>query len=234
MDNFNRLIADCFDSRNMTCGMCGVEIFDGFLCGDCAAELSPNDGATCPVCGRMTEAEEICIDCKANLPLFKRAASPLDYSGGTIKLISAFKQGRPYLCGYLAHIMKPCADSLPKADCIVCVPLGKKSLKRRGYNQSELLAKELAALCGIPFFKDGVQKVANTAEQKYLTRAERAENLKNAFKASPRLKGMRVLVVDDVMTTGATLDSVTAAIKKVGAEEVYAVSAASVRKSKSV
>ena len=121
-------------------------------------------------------------------------------------------------------------NRLPPPDCIVYVPMTKKSLNARGYNQTKLLAKAVSKRTNTPVIYDAVEKVKDTAAQKGLTRRERRENLKGAFKAVKResLAGKSVLVIDDVLTTGATADEVCSAILKAGAAQVYFASVASV------
>lgn len=209
--------------------MCGYEIFEGDLCADCLKSIVFNAGATCPVCGRKTASEEICIECKARLPSYKRGVSPLSYEGGTLALIGAFKNGKPYIAYFLAREMAKKAALLPPADGLVYVPMTRKSLRRRGYNQARLIAREMSRLTGVPVLDGAVRKTGETSVQKQLSRAERENNLKTCFKADrAAVKGKVLLVVDDVCTTGATLNAVTECLKAAGAAAVYCVTAASV------
>ena len=228
LQSFKKFIQDNIFPPDYTCNLCGIEVFGTELCADCLKKMTFNNGATCTVCGRRIPASGVCIECKAAPPEFKRAYSAFVYSDGAAQLITQFKNGKPYLAVYLARYMEKSLKELD-ADCIVCVPMTTKVLKKRGYNQSELLAKELAELTGLPVLTDAALKVHSTSEQKYLSREDRSKNLRGCFKADKALvKDRRILVVDDVMTTGSTLNELCKTLKRAGAVEVYAVTAASV------
>lgn len=216
--------------RAFTCDLCGLETFDNNLCPDCLKTVTFNDGATCPVCGRKTVRAEICLECKAQPPLFIQAVSPLVYDGGAIALIHKFKNGNAYLKEFFADIMSGKLVGFPAVDCLVAVPMTAEAVKTRGYNQSELLAKSLSERVLRPFIKDAAEKVKATPPQKSLTRKERSENLEACFRIKNKeaVKGKRVLLVDDVMTTGATADALTKKLRLAGAEKVYVVTAVSV------
>ena len=100
---------------------------------------------------------------------------------------------------------------------------------RRGYNQSRLLAKELAKRLNLPMIKGGIEKVKETKSQKQLTKKDREQNLKSCFKADrQKVEGKVIIVVDDVLTTGATADAICEELKKKGAFKVYFATVASV------
>lgn len=216
--------------RSFTCDICGIETFGTNLCPQCRKTVTFNDRATCPVCGRKTFRPEICMECKAQPPLFKKAVSPIVYDGGATKLMAKFKNGNGYLKEYFADIMRDKLIGFPEADCIVAVPMTKKAADARGYNQSYLLAKSLSARVNRPFLKDVIEKVKPTHPQKTLGRKERAQNLETCFKVRDRksIKNKNVLIVDDVMTTGATADALTKKLLGAGAAKVYVVTVMSV------
>lgn len=216
--------------NDFTCDLCGVETFGTNLCPDCAKTVVFNDKNTCPVCGRRTARNEICVECKAYLPRFKRAVSPLVYTGGGEKLVKKFKSGSAYLKEYFAELITEKLNGLPKPDCIVYVPATAKSVRARGYNQSLLLAKAISSKIPVPVIKDAVIKVRDTSSQKTLSRKEREANLSGAFKVQKRswLKGKTVLLIDDVLTTGSTANELSRVILNAGAKEVYLATAASV------
>lgn len=223
-------ILDIFFPSNFTCDICGVEIFNGDnLCEKCRATVTVNNGLTCPVCGRRTQSKGLCLECKASPPQFYRAVSPFVYSGGIRALILKFKGGQGYLKDYFARAMYAKCGDFKDADGICYVPMTRAAERNRGFNQSQLLAAELSKLLAIPVLKNAIEKVKNTSLQKSLTKKEREENLKGCFKADrEEVGGKTLILVDDVLTTGATAETVCVELKKRGAKKIYLVTAASV------
>ena len=214
---FFAAIRESLFPQNITCDLCGTEVFDGSnLCRKCAAEVELNNKTVCPVCGRKTARPEICLECKTEAPLFKRAASAIIYSDGGARLILKFKRGAKYLKNYLGNLMAEKAKKLPACDCVTYVPITKKRRRERGYNQGELLAEVVAQRLELPLVH-ALTKKRDTDDQKSLSKRERTE-----------IKGKRVLLVDDVLTTGATAEEVSRKLLSCGASEVYLVTAASV------
>lgn len=228
--NFVRGLGEALFPENFTCDVCGTEIYEGHICPNCLKTVTFNDKTVCPVCGRRTVRPEICLECKADLPPFKKAASVFVYDGGACVLVSKFKNGNGYLKEYFAEELVKKLKELPPADCIVYVPMTKKAVNRRGYNQSKLLAESVSERTGVPCIKNAVVKEKETAAQKTLTKKERAENLASCFRVLKRseIKGKNVLVIDDVLTTGATSAAVTNKLIAAGAKQVYLATVASV------
>ena len=108
---------------------------------------------------------------------------------------------------------------LEGVDVMVPVPLHASRMGKRGFNQSSLIAGEVSVLCGIPVNENILGRIRDTRPQVGLTARERAENIRNAFEASREAGGMVILLVDDVMTTGATVSACARALKAAGAEE---------------
>lgn len=219
-----------FFPENFTCELCGREIFDGGrFCADCAKTVQFNDGETCPVCGRKTATSTLCLECKAFAPAYKKAASAIVYADGGAKLIYKFKHGNAYLKDYFADLLQDKCAEFANADGICFVPMTKSDARKRGYNQAELLAKALSERLSVPLIKNALTKVKKTEQQKSLSKAERENNLKGCFKADGKVvKGKTLILVDDVMTTGATAEAVCTELKKRGALAIYFVTAASV------
>lgn len=226
--NVKKFIIDSLFPKGFTCLACDSEIFEGELCRSCLNSLVLNNGATCPRCGRKTAKSEICIECKAALPAYERAVSPLVYEAGSADLVARFKNGRPYMAEYLSGLIVNAVNALPAVDGIVAVPMTARALNDRGYNQSELLARGVAAAIGVPFLEGAVIKVKETLDQKKLYREQRLKNLQDCFKADNAVKNKRLLVIDDVITTGATADGMARCLKKAGAVAVYVATVASV------
>lgn len=189
-----------------------------------------NDKNTCPVCGRKTFRPEICMECKSKPPLFKKAVSAFVYEKGVTVLISKFKKDKPYLKNYFAEKLAECLVGFPEIDCIVYVPVTPLSAIKRGYNQSRLLAAALSKRIQTPVIYGAIKIVKKTRVQKGLTGKKRIENVKGAFKIKKRkeINGKSVLLVDDVMTTGATVNEISRVLLKAGAAKVYVATVASV------
>ncbi|MGN0804208.1 MAG: ComF family protein [Candidatus Coproplasma sp.] len=223
-------LSDMLFPKHFTCLLCDKEVFEGEdFCEDCKNSIPLNNGATCPVCGRRTKTEEICLECKNSLPVFDKAISPLIYKDGARKLVLRFKRGKAYLKEFFAEKMVKKLSLFDDADALCAVPMTKRAQRRRGYNQAELIAKEISKTTGLPYLKSAVVKNKATSAQKELSRKERAENLKGCFTADRRMvKGKKIVVIDDVLTTGATADAICRELKKKGAEKVYFLTATSV------
>lgn len=131
---------------------------------------------------------------------------------------------------YLADVLKNNRIS-EKTDIIVPVPMSKRSRRKRGYNQSELIAEVVSVETGIPF-KCIVRKVRETREQKSLGKAGRKLNLQNAFQITENVAGKRILLIDDICTTGSTLSEIAVLFRKNGAEDVICATAMKVIKKK--
>lgn len=226
---FNKILKKLFPEDN-TCDICGMETFGFNLCPDCAGKVKLNDKNICPVCGRKTFRPEICMECKNKPPLFKKAVSAFLYEDGVTVLVSKFKNGRPYLKEFFADKIAERMTCFPKTDCITYVPLAKKSLYRRGYNQGRLLAKALSKRINIPVVYGAINREKERHAQKGLARKQRIENVKGAFKVIKRdkIKGKNVLLVDDILTTGSTVNEISRILLKAGAKNVYVATVASV------
>ncbi len=169
------------------------------------------------------------MECKARVPLFKKAVSPLVYEGGSTVLIAKFKNGEGYLKEYFADLIAKKLTEFNELNCITFVPMTKDAVRARGYNQAELLAKAVSKRLDLPLVS-AVVKQKNTEAQKTLSRKEREQNLKGCFKVEkrPDIKGKNILLIDDVLTTGATADAVCKKLLDAGAERVFLATVASV------
>ena len=207
--------------------------------------LFPN---ICPCCERIIEYnKDFCEDClnsltiyrdKMDIPYVDGFTAYCLYDGNSSPAILKFKHtdaGNSYYAfAYrIAEAMK--RDGFDGTfDFIVPIPMTKKSLKERGYNQAELMAKELRYMINVPY-ANVLIKIKQTAQQKTLDRQGRAENLKGAFAVDPKysdLTGKCLLLIDDVCTTGSTFTEAAKVLRENGAERVYAVSFAKTPKSR--
>ena len=215
-----------------SCSVCGKENFDGgFVCKECEGDLPYNDKMICEHCGRKTEVrEEYCVTCKENMLSVDKARSVFSYEKAIRKLITSFKYDN---CRYLAEYfgdkltliyLKNCFN----ADGFCYIPMTEKAERKRGYNQSKLLAERVAFKTGVPIL-DCLVKTKQTTRQAKLKRKERLENLKGVFKVNKRkiVKDKTLVIIDDVTTTGATAEVIAKALKKAGAKAVYLLTVAS-------
>ncbi len=221
-----------------TCDNCGRELFDypaSRLCKNCESSLRFVGGKVCEKCGRETRGDGVCATCKQELPTFTRAFAPLVYVGDTALLINRMKTQNPRMALYLGEKMADtfCLAQQPKSVLLLFVPSSPARIKERGYNPSELLARSVEKRLkghGIEVETDGetLLKRKETPLQKHMNRDERMENLQGAFHLHKRkiCKDKTVLLVDDIMTTGATAGECARLIRNAGANEVFVLVAA--------
>ncbi len=218
------------DTHNFTCDICGREVFaNERICAPCEKLLPFNNALVCPYCGRRVKEEGACIECKASPLGVKKARSVFVHEGEAARLVVRFKRGEKYLYRTIIDTMVPLFDAeFSFVQGIVAVPMTEKAEKKRGYNQARLLAEELSARTGV-LFLDALRKEKETPSQKFLSRRDREKNLEGCFRADRALvKGKKLLIIDDTLTTGATISAVAAALKRAKAGELYALTVTSV------
>ena len=229
-NKITKVIKDVVYPEHIKCIGCGkdikkLNIYD--VCDKCKDKLSFNNGRTCARCGANVFGQaDYCLGCKSTQRYFDKAVSPFLYSRLIKTLIMRFKYNdAPYLARTFARwLVQSYIKSDFEVDVVVYVPMHKDKERRRGYNQAELLAKEFCKLVDLPLAKNFLIKTVDTDTQTHKTREER-EKLDNiyAVKNKNYFKGKKVLIIDDVITTGATLD---ACAKVLGASKVYGLSVA--------
>lgn len=217
-----RKLKELDEARNYTCDLCKREVFENErLCKKCRETL-PVIELGCPLCGRRVREAGVCLECKKQPLVVQRARSCCLHEGGAAALVLRLKKGEKFLYKTLAEQMLPLLTrEFPLTDALTFVPMTKKAEKKRGYNQSRLLAEELSRRTGKELL-DVAEKRKETKAQKTLGRTAREENLKGAFHLFKRkeLKGRRVLIVDDTMTTGATAGELAGPMLRAGAKSV--------------
>lgn len=231
---FRKIIEETFFPINYTCNACGKEIFDGeYFCCDCNKNLPYIKENRCNHCGRLTTyAVTYCDSCAEHNISFDVARSVFDYVKPISALIKGFKyEGKRYLAQVFASQIKNLYYSeFIEADVIVYVPMSNERLKERGYNHAKLLAKELSAVLDVPVSDTAIIKTVETPRQANLSRQERRKNLQKSFKVvSEEIKDKNVLLVDDVLTTGTTADTISEQLKNKGTKKVSVLTIASVQ-----
>lgn len=215
--------------RCLLCGGFDVQR-QGLACSACWPGIAFATGAACPCCALPLPAHaapgERCGPCLKSPPAFCETAAALRYEGAVRGLIARFKHGDgSWAAPWLADWMLPSAAPLLAAsDILVPVPVHRWRLLRRRYNQAALLAGALAGKSGLPHVPDALLRRRATRSQGRLTRRERQGNVAHAFVIHPGRKaavaGKRVLLVDDVMTTGATLRGCATVLAAAGVAEI--------------
>jgi ComF family protein len=209
-----------FPSRCVTCDSGGA-----FLCDDCAASLVAAAPPRCPACWRLSPAGDRCAACRVEPPPFDGLRAAFVYEGVAREAVQSLKyRGMTALGAPMAAFLAKAVRGYDlTADVIVPVPLAGLRERTRGYNQAAVLAQALGRELGLPVRSRALRRSRNTAPQARSADAqERSRNVAGAFRARPgEVAGRRVLLVDDVTTTGATLGACASALKEGGARSVW-------------
>ena len=235
---FKRML-DAFDGAlytiDITCDACGNELVEDTryrLCSECMEKLPFAKGHICLNCGVPLEDEsDYCNRCQNQKSSFVKNRSPLVYDGEVKRLIYKLKFGKKtYIAQTLGALM---ADKYLEcgmdAEIITFVPMTESEVKKRGFNQAELLANEVGKRLDVPVLP-ALVKIKSTSEQKQLKGKDRALNLEGAFACVfEQVKGRKILLVDDIFTTGATANECANTLLKAKAREVSVLTAAVTR-----
>jgi ComF family protein len=201
------------------CQLCGAESRDGMLCAPCVADLPWLPRSRCAVCAVPLASGAVCGACLDHPPRFDRVEAPFAYRFPVDALIHALKYGgRLALARTLGEAL---AQTVPRdTDAIVPMPLARGRLAERGFNQALEIARVVAGRTGIPLLPLACRKVVDTPPQATLPWKERAKNVRRAFVCDAGLRDKRIAVVDDVLTTGATLNELARVLRRAGAIRV--------------
>lgn len=213
-----RGLADAFLPRH--CLLCGQADTSANLCPACQQDLPALNGPHCPSCLEVTTHGERCGACLARPPHFDAVLALYAYAFPVDQLIHALKyHARFALAQDWGHelAMKLKQGKHPAIDRILPLPLHPERLAERGYNQSQEIARHLAAHAGLRLDSHSLEKIHATRSQAELRPKERRQNIHGAFACNTDLSGRTLLLVDDVLTTGATLDEAARTLKLHGA-----------------
>lgn len=238
MRRFVRSALDALLPRR--CGICrrGLSSDDvRAICSTCWGAIPRLQGPRCSVCGVPFESEAAishspthrCGTCREHPPAFTQAVAAGVFAGVLADAIRRCKYHQQVrLIAVLGELLEPVLRSLPTVDAVVPVPLHVRRLRQREFNQSLHIAAWVAMRLDRPLWPDALRRVRWTPPQTTLDRAQRRTNVRRAFEVrTPRaVSGGRVVLVDDVYTTGATANECARALRAAGASEVYVVTVA--------
>lgn len=204
----------------MLCGAAGAADID--LCAECAAEL-PRNRSCCARCALpLASPAALCGECQRHPPPWDAAWAPFRYGWPLDRLEGRYKFGADLAAGRVLSTLwlrEPCPLALPQA--LLAVPLHRRRLRQRGYNQALELARPLADGLGVPLHRDALQRVRPTDAQTELDARGRRRNVRGAFVlGSGGALPAHVAILDDVMTTGATLAECVRVLRRAGVPQV--------------
>lgn len=236
-DYVESLLELLYPEKN-TCFFCEVHdeaINDRYICRDCEKAMKEIIPPICMKCSKpidMNAPENLCSDCRKHDHSFEMSRSVYAYEGSVKKGIYNFKYyNKPYFYRFFGRCLVDCMkeNDYSGLELVVPVPLHRSKMRKRGYNQSELLARYISKNTAIPFV-DILKRIKKTPKQSQMTKEERGKNLKNAFDVKKGmakvLAGKTVLLVDDVYTTGSTADECSSTLLKNGASKVFVITIA--------
>lgn len=211
-------VADLLVPQN--CFLCGAASGGSAICTACESELPLAPAQACPICALPMPDGAPCGRCRRHPPAFDATAALYSFVFPVDVMVQALKyRHRLALAGFFSAAM--CRRGVAGAvDLVLPMPLHPRRLAERGFNQAVEVARPLARELGIDLDIASVKRVRDTPAQAGLARAERLRNLRGAFVSEARFDGRHVLVVDDVMTTGASLEALARLLKRQGAARV--------------
>ena len=230
--NFLSKMLSLLFPENITCVFCGEDCDkkrEVDVCSNCIKNLPYNSGRICKKCGKPLEIGSSCPSCKFTKHYFTKARAPFIYDNMIRQAIHRLKfNGERFIATSLAYFLFLSYKQLEiEADYIVPIPLSENRLKERGYNQAEELARKLSDFTGVDLLNE-LEKVKETPKQSNTELEDRKRNVENVFKikSNKRIKNKTIVLVDDVYTTGATVDSASKELKRKGAAKVYVLTVA--------
>lgn len=202
------------------CNQIGAEICP--TCWDSIVLLAGRPA--CPVCGKPMPKSDLCPDCRANPPDFDQLKSWGVYAGALRSLVKGIKFERKL--GLVPFLIQPLSEVIrawgPAVDWVSPVVLAPKRQRQRGYNQSALIAQRIAGRLDLPYSERILTRVRETHTQVGLNADERRQNMRDAFTADAQYcRGKSILLIDDIATTGATLNACARALRAAGAGKVF-------------
>ncbi len=206
---------------SQACLLCGDRVAHGQLCAACHAALPRHRQPCCPRCAFPTPGGEMCGACLKTPPAFDATYAAFDFVFPIDALLHNYKYaGNLALAEFLAAPLAEQVLHHPLPDVLIPMPLHPNRLRQRSFNQAVEIARPLAGQLGIPLDVHACRRIRDTPPQATLDHKERATNLRRAFACDTPLDGKHVALLDDVMTSGATLGELAKVVRKQGAAQI--------------
>ena len=221
VDRIGRLGAWFQSFTPRACLLCGAAASDAGLCRACFASLPDVSGPRCPVCASPTPSATQCGRCIKQRPKYDYVVSALDYIAPVDFLVADLKYSHNLAAARaLAFPLALRLEREPYPDMVLPMPIAASRLRERGFNQAAEIARYACSEFGLRLSPQLAQRISAGASQTALPWGERAKNVRGVFRCQADLTGKTVAVVDDVITTGATLNELATVLKRAGAEKV--------------
>ncbi len=219
--NIGTLFARLQQRVPQICLLCGAGSGTARLCVGCMADLPRHTGARCPQCALPTPDGLHCGACLKRPPGFDATLAACDYAFPVDRLIQALKyDSRLAVAAVLGQLLAAAAQAWSAPDRIIAMPLHPARIRARGFNHAHEIARVVAATLAIPLDAASCRRIRDTPPQVALAYAARRRNVRGAFVSTMRLDGQHIALIDDVMTTGTSLDELARTLKAAGARTV--------------
>ena len=217
-----RLINNClfFAQKHLPqpCLLCQTRVKGHALCTGCLSDLPTLAAEHCPQCALPSHANEVCGNCLRHPPSYDHTISAYTYAFPLDTLVRRCKyQGALDITEFFARQLAQSLPTMPAIDLLIPMPLHPARLAERGFNQSTEITRRLVRHISLPWENDVCTRTRNTPPQAGQDIKARKRNLRGAFQCHANLSGMRIALIDDVMTTGASLDELAKTVKQAGA-----------------
>lgn len=221
MDISNTLSAWIRPIMSPACFLCCRPAGDSGLCNACLTSLPGAGGIRCPICASPTATASHCGRCIQRRPNYDHAVAALEYISPVDHLITGLKYSRDLSAARaLAFGLARVLEHEPYPDIVLPMPIAPARLRERGFNQAEEIARYACAEFGLSVSHAIAQRTSAGSPQASLPWRERAKNVRGVFSCNANVAGKTIAVIDDVLTTGATLDELAAVLKRAGAHSV--------------
>lgn len=203
------------------CLLCGGRVRGALLCAGCLDDLPRLPELRCPQCALPSPQGQICGRCLRHPPAFERTLAVYSYGFPVDVLVRQYKyQGALALGRFFAARLAEQVHDQPRGDVLLPMPLHPARLAERGFNQAAEMARQLSKTLGVPWQGDWCERTRDTPPQAGLDLAQRKRNLRGAFRCRTAVAGAHVILIDDVMTSGTSLDTLARAVLQAGARQV--------------